>query len=260
MAGLGSLSQKGGDSDRGEDLSRNLASFVFEASHDLKAPLAAITGYVATLRRRGDSIGPELRQEILDHLADASARLNTAVEQLVDYARIVSGRFVPELVQLDVKTAVEAAVSDVRNRWPTATIEVQGGEEVPMVVVADPARLAQVLVCLLENGVRHGRGRVRLSVGRRDESVTIVVEDDGEGMPEEVASCIFDADIGSRPRTGQPRGLGIALHNAARFAEAFGGRLELVSARSGGGAYGGAVFRLSLPAWNGGHGSGGSSE
>lgn len=203
---------------------------------------------------------PDLRQEILEHLADASARLNTAVEQLVDYARIVSGRFVPQLVKLDIKAAVEATVSDVRKRWPTATIEVEIDEPGAMLVEADPARLGQVLVCLLENGVRHGGGRVRLSVARRGEDVTVVAEDDGEGMPEEVARRIFDAAVGSRPRTGQPRGLGIALHNAARFAEAFGGRLELVCTRSGAGDYKGAVFRLSLPACDDDGGFDGSSE
>jgi two-component system sensor histidine kinase MtrB len=222
----------------------DIATFVSESSHDLKTPLAAISGYVATLLRRGDSIDPALQRDILQHVADASARLSEAIEQLVDLARLSLGQLDPTISAVRLAEAVEDAVSSVKGSHPEAEIEQVSDFEGDVAVLADRRWLLRALRTLIENGLRHGSGRVRIEVGAGAETGWVRVRDGGTGVPDELVPYLFSAELAGRPRQGQPRGLGIALHNAAAFMRLCGGSLELEEPR-GKGKFGGATFRLS---------------
>ena len=222
----------------------DIATFVSESSHDLKTPLAAISGYVATLLRRGDSIDPGLQRDILQHVADAAARLSEAIEQLVDLARLSLGQFDPTISAVRLAEAVEDAVSSAKGSHPEAEIQHVSDLEGDVAVLADRGLLLRALRTLIENGLRHGSGMVRIEVGAEAETGWVRVRDGGAGVPDELVPYLFSADLAGRPRQGQPRGLGIALHNAAAFMRLCGGSVELEEPR-GTGKFSGATFRLS---------------
>jgi two-component system OmpR family sensor kinase len=227
-----------------DDQAPSVSEFVSMASHDLKAPLAAITGYAVTLERRGESLDSALRHEMLEHIGEAAARMQSAVSQLVDYARLELGVIEMTPAVLDLSEAARSCAYDYLAKCSDCEIEIEPSG--PVKVVADPDRLGQTLTTVIENAVRHGRGKAKVSVGIAEGVGVVRVEDAGEGVPESLEAVIFSADLTLRPRMGQPRGLGIALHNARRMMRTQGGDLELVRPRSGGG-YSGAAFEISVP-------------
>ncbi len=239
MAGTSASPGEGTSGD--EESSVSVAEFVSQASHDLKTPLAAITGYVATLRRRGDELAPELRQEMLEHASRAASRMLVAIEQLVDYARLELGVLDATPGVADVDEVLQGVVEGIRESYPESRIELSAGAGSTALVDRD--RLAQAIKVLVENAVVHGNGRARIVSSSGGGYVRVRVEDGGEGIPLELESLIFSGDLKSRPRIGQPRGLGVALHNARRLLRLFGGDIELISAR-GEGDYPGAIFEL----------------
>lgn len=239
-----SSSQGDRSAGRDETHSPSVAEFVSQASHDLKTPLAAITGYSMTLERRGESLDPALRNEMLEHIGQAASRMHSAVEQLVDFARLELGIIEPVSAVVDLYEAAGEAASSLSEKHPDAEVEMVAGGSAK--VFADPDRLDQVLTVVIENALRHGNGKARVSVVSEGPVAKVKVEDAGAGVPEDLESRIFSADLKRRPRLGQPRGLGIALHNARRLLRLQGGDLALSKARSSG-EYPGAVFEISLP-------------
>ncbi|MER3454663.1 MAG: hypothetical protein C4318_05820 [Acidimicrobiia bacterium] len=224
----------------------SVAQFVSQASHDLKTPLAAISGYAVTLERRGDSLEQSLRYEMLYHIRGAAARMQSAVDQLVDYARLELGAIEWEPVLVDVSEVVREIVRRVREGFKDSDIEIEVEKTGLSVAKADPGRLSKALEALVENALRHGSGKARVSLRVTAQFVSVRVEDGGEGIPDGLKSLIFSADLEGRPRSGQPRGLGIALHNARRIMRLQGGDIRLVTPRSTG-DYPGAVFELLVP-------------
>ncbi len=227
-----------------DDAEPSVSEFVSQASHDLKTPLAAITGYSLTLQRRGDSLDPELRSEMLQHIGGAASRMQSAIEQLVDYARLDLDRIEPNPAVIDLGEALQNSISGVASKYPECSFEAPAMRSLR--VVADFDRLSQALSVVLENAAVHGGGRARVSLDRRGSMAVVRVEDAGPGVPEDLEDLIFSADLAARPRLGQPRGLGIALHNARRLLRLQGGDVVLVAARSSG-EYPGAVFEIEIP-------------
>ncbi len=112
-----------------------------------------------------------------------------------------------------------------------------------MVALADPARIEQVLLILLDNALRHTPpgGRVEVTVGRDDEDATLAVRDTGTGIPLGEQPFVFDRFYrGDASREGRSAGLGLAI--ARGLALAHGGAIDLVSAPGEG-----STFTLRLP-------------
>lgn len=196
-----------------------------------------------TLERRGDSLDPALRNEMLEHIVSAASRMHSALCQLVDYARMDIGAMELTPAVVDLSEAVREAASSVSEQYPDSEIDVAAPESIK--AFTDAERLGQILSAVVENAVRHGKGRARVSVDLLGTAAIVRVEDAGEGVPESLENLIFSADLGARPRLRQPRGLGIALHNARRILRLQGGDLDLAAPRASG-DYPGAVFEISL--------------
>jgi signal transduction histidine kinase len=116
----------------------------------------------------------------------------------------------------------------------------------PVTVTADPARVEQVLLILLDNALRHTGpgGHVQVEVTREGREALVAVHDDGEGIPADEQEYVFDRFYrGDRARQGRSAGLGLAI--ARGLAEAHRGRIELRSQLGVGSTF---TLRLPLPA------------
>lgn len=186
--------------------------FVADASHELRTPLTAIRGYSELTRRHNKDVSEEVRHA-LERIESESVRMTELVEDLLLLARLDEGRGV-ELHQVDVSALVKDAVKDAQvagpdHRW---TVKAARGLKVD----ADKHRLYQVVTNLLANARTHTPAGTAVSVtaSGTDSTVTIVVADNGPGIPSEIHEVIFErfvrADT-SRQRATGSTGLGLAI-------------------------------------------------
>lgn len=224
-------------------LERARRDLVANVSHELKTPLAAIKGFQELLEE--DSLGEDTRREFLGLMKGEIARLERLVEEQLQLARLDSGGLPLERQRVDL---ADLAIGAAEPRRVLATrdgitMTVELAADGPVIVDADPARIEQILIILLDNALRHTPegGRVRVIVDRSQLEASVAVADTGEGIPPEDQEVVFDRFYrrdASRSRPGA--GLGLAI--ARGLADAHGGTLELSSEVGAG-----SVFTLRLP-------------
>lgn len=224
-------------------LERARRDLVANVSHELKTPLAAIKGLLELVQ--GPRVGPERRQEFLELMSGEADRLQRLVEEQLQLARLDSGGLPLERERFDLDAMADGVVASRR-----ALAEADGkrlravAASGPVAVHADPARVEQILLILLDNALRHtpSGGSVDVVVGREGPMATMAVVDTGEGIPLQDQPFVFDRFYrGDRSREGRSAGLGLAI--ARGLARAHGGAIDLVSAPGAG-----STFTLRLPA------------
>lgn len=209
--------------------------FVSDASHELRSPLATIRQHAELAQAHPEvtSIG-----ELAEVVSEEGLRLQGIVESLLLLARLDEGAStLDEAVDLD-----DIALGEVR-RLRAAGLDVDGTGISAARVNGDPRLLGQLLRNLVDNAVRHSRGRVAIGVAPSDGYVFVTVEDDGAGVPAEERERIFERFVRldeARSRDAGGSGLGLAI--ARGIAASSGGSLTVDDSR-----WGGARFVLTLP-------------
>jgi len=229
-----------------EELSRLKDEFLATMSHELRTPLNAIFGWITLLRtRRLDEATEERALETIERNARAQKRL---IEDLLDVSRIVTGKVALELVTVDPRRVVEAALETMH---PAA--QAKGLKIVPLLdigagtVRGDFARLQQIVCNLLSNAIKFTDtgGQVEVCLARRNGEVEISISDSGQGIKPEFLPLVFDRfrqEDGSISRRHGGLGLGLAI--VRHLVELHAGSVDAQSAGEGKGA----KFIVRLPA------------
>jgi signal transduction histidine kinase len=210
-----------------DELQRN---FVAIASHELRTPATSVYGALATLRGRRDELSDELRSQLFEVAWNEADRMRRLIENLLDLSRVDSGRIQKTTQQVDVLQLLEQAAGA---RTDDVVLE---GEE-GLVAYVDPLMLERVLSNLVRNARAYGRPPIRLSARTRESTLTIVVEDDGNGVPMELVPRLFDRFV--RGSEGHGTGLGLAIARA--YTRSHGGDLRYARGKRG------ARFEIVLP-------------
>ena len=198
-------------------------------SHDLKTPLATITGAVSSLREFGDKMQPESRDDLLQSIEQESDRLSRFVANLLDMSRIESGALKFTRDWVDVADVVRTAVERARKYFPGRSIETGLASDLPL-IEADSVLLGQVLFNLLDNAVKYGGTEPINVYARRDgEAVIISVTDLGKGIPPEELERVFEKFYRRGKSDGRAPGTGLGLSIARGFVEAMGGTIRAES-------------------------------
>ncbi|MBU1451552.1 MAG: hypothetical protein KKH47_11315 [Proteobacteria bacterium] len=223
-----------------QDLARraeNLAAVgraVASVAHDMKIPLMAIGGFTAQVKRKLVPGGPE--EHKLEMVIEQTARLEGMVREMLDFSRPLElHRQSLDLKALAARTMEVAAPMAEQNQVRlTSDLE----EGLPT-VEADPERLQQALINMLNNAVQASPplGEVSLSAWRQGAEVVLAVSDHGPGVSAAQRQHLFTPFY-----TTKKDGTGLGLPVVHKVAEAHGGRLEV-----GDNSPNGAVFRLVLP-------------
>jgi len=224
-----------------ERVDRSRADLVSTVAHELRSPLTSVKGFTATLLARWDRFGDEQKKVMLQTVNEDADRVTRLLTDLLDVSRIDAGRLEMRKQVVDVPGAVHRAVAGrTAAGEPAERFVVQVPDELPE-IWADPDKVDQVVGNLVENALRHGAGTVTVSVLRDEggDGVEVVVSDEGEGIPEEIAERIFTRFWRGSRRTGT----GLGLYIVRGLVEAHGGTVEVRRAPSGG-----AAFRFVLPA------------
>lgn len=198
-------------------------------SHDLKTPLATISGAASSLRELGDRMEPATRQDLLGSIEEEASRLGRFVANLFDMTRIEAGTLKPRRDSIDVPDAVNTAVDRARKLHPGHDFELSLASDLPP-ARGDANLLSQVLFNLIDNACKYG-GEAPVAVFARGEGdeVTISVTDQGKGIPAGELERIFDKFYRRTKTDGRAAGTGLGLSIARGFVEAMGGTLKAES-------------------------------
>ena len=198
-------------------------------SHDLRTPLATITGAVTGLRQLGERMTPENRDDLLQSIEEESGRMSRFVANLLDMTRIEAGTLKPKQDWVDVADVVQSAVERTRKYAPGRVVETGIASDLPL-IRGDSVLIGQVLFNLLDNAVKYGGDEPINVYARRDgKDVLISVTDHGKGIPPEDLDRIFEKFYRRGKPDGRAPGTGLGLSIARGFVEAMGGRIHAES-------------------------------
>jgi signal transduction histidine kinase len=203
-------------------------TFVANASHELRTPLTLMRASVEVAQRQAENL--DNRQLLADVLEECDS-MNKLVEDLLILSRLDNQRLVMNPQRIDLSSFL-AEIG-------TQTAKLAGQKEVNFkispasgVVVADPVRLQQVLLILLDNAFRYtsAGGRVELSAHENGANVDIIVSDTGTGISPEHLSHVFERFYKVDNSSGlEYRGSGLGLSIAKSLVEAQAGSIRLES-------------------------------
>jgi two-component system sensor histidine kinase KdpD len=217
------------------------SSLLSSVSHDLRTPLASITGASSSLLESGDRLDAETRRELLETIGDEANRLSRLVHDLLEMSRLESGAVKAHMEWHPLEEIIGAALERVAKTHRERKILTRLPDNLPMVSV-DDVLIEQVLVNLLDNAAKYSPRDAPIEVAARREDGAIVVDvaDRGPGLHAEDLERVFEKFYrGKRP---QGRGVGLGLAICRGFVEAHGGRIWATNRPEGG-----AIFRFTLP-------------
>jgi PAS domain S-box-containing protein len=219
--------------------------FLAGVSHELRTPLNAILGWSRLLRAGTlDAETVERGMAAIERNAEIQEQL---IADLLDVARIVTGKIKLNLEPIDLGAVVDAAIDSVRHSAGAKGLALEVRLERPLTpTLADADRLQQVVCNLLSNAIRFTPpgGHVAVSAATREDQVVIRVSDNGVGIGADFLPHVFDrfrqGETGTTRRQG---GLGLGLSIVRHLSELHGGTVRADSAGEGRGA----TFTVELP-------------
>ena len=199
--------------------------FVADVSHELRTPLTTVSGNLALLRL-DPPLPAEEQADILSDLVDESERLIRLVNDLLVLARADSQR---SLVYEPVMVAgvIAESVRQVQQLDRTREFTISAAED--LCLAGDRDAFKQVLLILLDNAVKHSKGRIFVNAAPGGRVVVVTVQDEGPGIPADVLEHIFDRFYRASEDAAVP-GYGLGLSIAKALVEAQSGSILIESA------------------------------
>ena len=203
-------------------------SFISDVSHEIKTPLSVIQNYAAALRGKG--IRPEQRLEYAETIAAAAEKLNTLVANILRLSKLENQHIVPDPEEYDLCGQLAACALAFEGQLEAKGLELRVDMDDRAVIRADRGMLEIVWNNLLANAIKFTDpgGTIMLAQSSDADSVTVRVQDTGQGMGQATLGRIFDKFYqGDASRSGEGNGLGLAL--ALRVVELLGGQISVAS-------------------------------
>ncbi len=200
-----------------------------DASHQLRTPLTALSMRLEEMIASADE--PEVVREEGTAALHQAERLANVVTQLLSPGRRAAG----SAALISVDKIVLQQITEWAPAFRRAGRKIVLVGESRLQAWVTPGGLAQVIATLLDNALMHGKGTVTIRRTQAERSVVIEVEDEGDGVPAELVSRIFERSV-----SGRPEGTGLGLALARTMAAADGGRIVLARRRP-------PVFAVFLP-------------
>ena len=217
------------------------SSLLSAVSHDLRTPLAAITGAVSALRDQSVQLDVAQREELLSAIHEEARRLERLVANLLDMTRVESGTLRARREWVPLEEMVGAAISRVEDALGARPLRVSLAPDLPLLHV-DPLLIEQVLVNLLDNAAKYTPADSAIDIDGRNDANGVVIEirDRGPGIAAGDENRVFEKFYrGANPSVA---GAGLGLAICKGIVDAHGGTIA-VESRAGDGA----TFRVRLP-------------
>ena len=212
-----------------EEIARSTAlqsEFISSVSHELRTPLTAITGWAEAMSV-DEAIQGDSRRG-LDIIYKEASRLTKMVGELLEFTRIQDGRFTLNMETVDIAAEVEDVLFAFKSLLEREEVKLRytcDEETIPM-IEADPERLKQVFLNILDNAVKHGRGEaIEVTVLSRRDTVLIMTRDHGPGIPAEELPHVKERFF--KGAASKERGSGIGLAVCDEIVTRHGGSLNI---------------------------------
>ena len=224
-----------------EETEKMKNEFISSVSHELRTPLTSIRGWVETLRTLDDPEDENYRKG-LEIINNETARLYNMVEELLDFSRLQNGRLKMSCHPLDLVAELTDAVLFCEARIQREGLLLSYSEPEEMIpVYADPNRLRQVFINILDNAIKYSApgGRITVKIWQGEYKAFIEIIDQGRGIPPE---DLENVKTKFYKGSNSVRGSGIGLALVDSIMTALDGTLDLKSTLGRG-----TVVTLGLP-------------
>ncbi|HEX2482384.1 MAG TPA: sensor histidine kinase KdpD, partial [Methylomirabilota bacterium] len=217
-------------------------SLLSAVSHDLRTPLATITGSASALVEEEATLDPATRRELAQAIEDEADRLNRLVHNLLEMTRLESGGIRVHKDWHPLEEVVGSALARMDKRLGKRRIVITLPRDLPLVPL-DPLLIEQVLINLLDNAVKYTPDDtpIEISASVEDHIAWVAIADRGSGIAPGEEARVFEKFYRGQ-EAGARSGAGLGLAIARGIVEVHGGRITAES-RPGGGA----LFRFTLP-------------
>ena len=228
-----------------EDALRQKDEFLATLSHEIRTPLNAVIGWTRILRSRAvDPATLENGLRVIDRNATAQSRL---IEDMLDMARIVSGKLRLELAPVDLVSATRAAIDVVTPAAAAKSVTIRAKlARGPRPLIADGDRVQQIAWNLLSNAVKFtpSGGSIDVEIPDEPGPLRLTVTDNGQGISPEFLPHVFERFRQANSSTSRSEGgLGLGLALVRQLVELHGGRITAESSGLGEGS----VFTVTFP-------------
>ena len=218
--------------------------FVANVSHELRTPVAVIRANAETLLA-GAKDDPAIAGKLIDGLHRNAERLARILADLLDLSRLDAGQYRLDVGPVPVRSITEQSLSAVETQAQKRGVEVSVDIPDALTVRADPKALDQILVNLIDNGVKYTRaeGNVWIEARELGNTVRIEVRDDGPGISDKHRERVFERFYRADPsRSREAGGTGLGLSIVKHLVESMGGEVGVEP-----NAPRGSIFWLQLP-------------
>jgi signal transduction histidine kinase len=225
--------------------SQHKSEFLANMSHELRTPLNAIIGFSEVLSERMFGDLNEKQDEYLKDIHASGQHLLSLINDILDLSKIEAGRMELELADFDLPTAIDNALTLVRERAGRRGIALhQAPDQGLGQIRGDERKIKQVLLNLLSNAIKFTPegGRIDVRAVPIDGAVEVSVSDTGVGIAPEDQEAIFEEfrQVGTADKKVEGTGLGLAL--SRKFVELHGGKIWVESQVGAG-----STFTFSIP-------------
>jgi len=206
--------------------------FISVLAHEMKAPLAALDGYLNILRERAAGESQEVYDHMLDRCLTRIQGMRKMIIDLLDLTRIESGERKRDVSEVDVREIVHTAIDTATPEAQERSISISFPENGPVLMQADRSELEIVFNNLITNAVKYNRdgGRVDVELHADGGQVSIVVTDTGIGMSTEEAARLFSDFVRIKnEKTRNILGSGLGLSTVKKIALLYGGEVSVES-------------------------------
>ena len=223
------------------DVNKELESFSYSVSHDLRAPLRAISGFTEILKEDYEEVFDSEGRRILNVIVSNVDSMTQLIDDLLSFTRI--GRKVLDKHPVDTRNVIGTIVSEQTEMAKQKNADIKIGS-LP-VIYADPSLIKQVFINLISNAIKFTAKsespEIKISGGQKDGFAEIIIEDNGIGFDNKYCDKIFD--VFQRLQSNDEfEGSGVGLSIVKRIVEKHGGKV-MADGKPGSGA----KFTIQLP-------------
>jgi two-component system, OmpR family, phosphate regulon sensor histidine kinase PhoR len=206
--------------------------FLADVSHELKTPIFAAQGFVHTLLDNPDE-NPEIRQKFLEKAAKSLDGLDVLVKDLLTVSQIETGAIKIDKKRINLRPLIEEIFEQLEGKAKKRGVSlILNCKDTAIDVKADAQRIQQVLVNLIDNGIKYGNqeGKVSVQIEDKKKSYLISIKDNGPGIPEEHLPRLFERFYRvDKSRTKLSGGTGLGLSIVKHIIHAHGSKIMVQS-------------------------------
>ncbi len=232
--------------DEVKKINKRKTDFISSVSHELRTPLTSIKGYAAILIEEKLGHLPPAAKERLEKINRHSDELVHMVNDLLDIARIESGRAIMKMEEQDLKTIISNVADLISIQCKNKNIELIASTQKDILpVLADRVQLERVFINLLGNAVKFTpeNGKITIKAHTQDNVIQVDISDTGIGIPPDSLSMIFEEFYRvDNPINQQVKGTGLGLSLVKHIIEAHKGKIWAESKQGKG-----STFSFTLP-------------